>query len=319
MPRIRTIKPEMFQDEKLAVLAPMHRFVWIGLISMADDKGRLLDNLKTIDAFIFPFTEESSRDSIEKLASMSRLLRYTAQSGQKLLQIVNWHLHQKVDKASAYCLPEPSTEDLARLELSASRETVAKPSRDSREIVATKSRLDLGPTTPIMDPDHGATSSATSLTRTRDEMKYSAVRLRIDSYFGDLASVHRTKKAKRLAQIDIVFAYWVAIYGMDPNRTLLDNKRSNLIKRRLDESDDLSEILFAVDGAKKDKVLTEGGFDGIETILRDRGQIERLAKQMKRYRDAEIHPMAKKLLIDEHQPAATPPLALSHSQNGEHP
>lgn len=69
-----------------------------------------------------------------------------------------------------------------------------------------------------------------------------------------------------------------------------------LIKRRLDENGgDLSELLYALDASLKDKVLTEGGYDMIETILRDRGQVERLAKQMKRYQDGEMHGMARKL------------------------
>ncbi|MBK9406591.1 MAG: hypothetical protein IPN47_00820 [Gemmatimonadetes bacterium] len=54
MPRIRTIKPEFFSDEKLAPLPVLTRFVFLGLISMADDCGRVLDNLKIIDASSSP-------------------------------------------------------------------------------------------------------------------------------------------------------------------------------------------------------------------------------------------------------------------------
>ena len=107
MPRIRTIKPEMFQDEKLAPLAAHHRFVFMGLVSMADDAGRLLDNVKFIDAFIFPLTDESSRDSLEILASLSRITRYVSPSGQPLIQISNWLKHQKVYKPYPSTLPPP--------------------------------------------------------------------------------------------------------------------------------------------------------------------------------------------------------------------
>jgi hypothetical protein len=96
MPRIRTIKPEF----------------WV-------------DNIKSIDGFIFPETAESSRDSLDTLARISRVLRYDSESGQKLIQIRHWEKHQKVDKASRYVLPAPTPAQLAR-------ESLANISRESR-------------------------------------------------------------------------------------------------------------------------------------------------------------------------------------------
>ena len=46
MPRIRTIKPEFWSDEKLAPLPPIDQLVFLGLISLSDDFGRVLDNIK---------------------------------------------------------------------------------------------------------------------------------------------------------------------------------------------------------------------------------------------------------------------------------
>lgn len=40
MPRIRSIKPEMWESEKVGRLAPVARLTFIGLISLADDEGR---------------------------------------------------------------------------------------------------------------------------------------------------------------------------------------------------------------------------------------------------------------------------------------
>lgn len=96
MPRIRTIKPEFFQDEKLAPMSVIDRFVFMGLISMADDAGRLLDNVKIIDAFIFPDTDDSARESLMRLSRIARIRRGTTASGQKVIQIANWTTHQKV-------------------------------------------------------------------------------------------------------------------------------------------------------------------------------------------------------------------------------
>lgn len=97
MPRIRTIKPEFWADEKIGPMDAITRLVFLGLISMADDAGRVIDSIRAIDGFIFPQTEDSCRESIEILVEAERLERGITASGQAILQIVNWH-HQKIDK-----------------------------------------------------------------------------------------------------------------------------------------------------------------------------------------------------------------------------
>jgi hypothetical protein len=146
MARIRTIKPEFWQDEKLGPLAPIDRLVFLGLISQADDAGRLVDCPRMLNGLLFPYSEDDCSGSLETLARLGRVCRYTSASGQKLLQIVNWTMHQRVDKPSSYVLPAPTAEIQEP-------ETVTKPSGDSPDTPATHSGdtrapiLDLGPTT----------------------------------------------------------------------------------------------------------------------------------------------------------------------------
>lgn len=107
MPRIRSIKPEFWSDEKLARLSPITRLVFLGLIGQADDAGRLLDNTKVIDAFIFPETSETSRGSIDELSALGRIQRGLTESGQRIIQITSWKRHQKIEKPNlAAALPE---------------------------------------------------------------------------------------------------------------------------------------------------------------------------------------------------------------------
>ena len=122
MARIRTIKPELWQDEKLAPLPPIDRLVFIGLICQADDAGRLVDNVRLIDGLLFPETADSCGPSLQVLTELRRIRRYTSDSGQRLIQIEGWERHQKVKNPSAYVLPGPavpesggeSTESLRR-------------------------------------------------------------------------------------------------------------------------------------------------------------------------------------------------------------
>jgi hypothetical protein len=138
MPRIRTIKPEFWTDEKLSLLDPLTRLVYLGLISLADDYGRLIDNIKSLDGALFPHTDESSRDSLETLTKLSRILRYRSKAGQQLIQIVNWGNHQKVNHRGKEILPAPTKEDwlqpvAGQRPIPEPRKTRKKSSRDSQE------------------------------------------------------------------------------------------------------------------------------------------------------------------------------------------
>jgi hypothetical protein len=151
--RIRTIKPEFWTDEKMSLLDVTTRLVFLGLISLADDAGRLVDNVKLLDGQLFPNTDDSCRDALDTLARMSRITRYRTSSGQPLLQITKWESHQKVDKPSKYVLPGPSEVGSQVVE-SKTLNKAEEPSRESRDESPEESResraptLDLVPTTP---------------------------------------------------------------------------------------------------------------------------------------------------------------------------
>lgn len=134
MTRIRTIKPEFWMDEKIAPLDPQIRLVFLGLIGMADDFGRLIDNAKIIDAFIFPFSDETSREALETLSRLDRIRRGKATCGQSIIQIVNWSRHQKVDRPNRRsALPEI----VDPAEVNGIRDSIASESRDVRDTLAT--------------------------------------------------------------------------------------------------------------------------------------------------------------------------------------
>lgn len=138
MARIRTIKPEFWSDEKIGPLEAIDRFVFLGLIGMADDMGRVLDNIKQIDAFIFPYTDETSRHSIDKLEGIKRLRRGKALSGLSIIQLNHWH-HQKIDRPNFASASLQSTG--RRIQFSRStRRGVEASSKDRRSIVEGSSK-----------------------------------------------------------------------------------------------------------------------------------------------------------------------------------
>jgi hypothetical protein len=142
MSRIRTIKPEFWADEKLAPLPPIDRLVFLGLISMADDAGRMVDSVRQLDGALFPFSDDTCGPSLDTLARLSRVRRYISESGQHLVQIEGWEKHQKVDRPAKYVLPPPPPEDPESASLSDPRENLATSSRHPRAPT-----YDLRPTT----------------------------------------------------------------------------------------------------------------------------------------------------------------------------
>jgi hypothetical protein len=151
MARIRTLKPEFWQDEKLAPLPTIDRLVFLGLISQADDAGRLVDNPRLLNGLIFPMTDDDCRQSLETLARLGRIIRYTSASGQRLIQIAKWCDHQRVDKPSRHVLPPVPENALRDNDSRECRESVANVSRD-----ALAPTLDLRPTTNDLGPTDGA-------------------------------------------------------------------------------------------------------------------------------------------------------------------
>lgn len=104
---------------------------------------------------------------------------------------------------------------------------------------------------------------------------------------------------KRDVFVGIVFAYWATKLGHE--KTLLDAKRKATLRARFVENgDDLSELLYVVDGALRDD-WTMGRdprstkrYDGIETIYQDRAHVEKFAAMCSAWKKGERHPMAVK-------------------------
>ena len=135
--RIRSIKPEFWRSADITGLNLEDRLLFIGLWSYVDDNGVGRDELPVIVADLF--AGDMFADSRETVARVSRGLsnlfsaslidRYSV-DGKAYLMICKWDKHQRIDK--------PAKERFPRSDgtLEVIRETVATPSRDSRDTLA---------------------------------------------------------------------------------------------------------------------------------------------------------------------------------------
>lgn len=94
MARARNIKPGFFSNDELAGLPFEHRLLFIGLWTVADREGRLLDRPRKIRMEVFPADDVDCDAGLAALQRSGFLERYEV-DGAKIIQIKNWEKHQK--------------------------------------------------------------------------------------------------------------------------------------------------------------------------------------------------------------------------------
>jgi hypothetical protein len=100
---MRNIASNIFADEFFGSLSKVHRLLWLGLLlNIADDQGRMMDNVALVRSLLFPYDTDVTVKDIEKgliiFQAAHKILRYTIGtngSGKRLIQIVNWWKYQK--------------------------------------------------------------------------------------------------------------------------------------------------------------------------------------------------------------------------------
>lgn len=108
-PRIRSIKPETWQDERVHRLSREARLLLVVLITMADDEGRVAASPVMILGHGYPYDEDAPRKLPKWLAELEHervVLRYT-HDRKPYIAFRNWRRHQKINRATDSQLPAP--------------------------------------------------------------------------------------------------------------------------------------------------------------------------------------------------------------------
>ena len=104
MPRIRTIKPEFWTDEKLTECSLVARLLFIGMLNFADDNGNLVYSVKRLKMQIFPADNVDVGPLLAELIAQDVITEYSV-SGEKLLHIKGFLKHQVINRPSATTIP----------------------------------------------------------------------------------------------------------------------------------------------------------------------------------------------------------------------
>jgi hypothetical protein len=93
MARARNIKPGFFTNDELVELPFATRLLFIGLWTIADREGRMVDRPKKIKMEIFPADDVDCDKALSDLAAAGFIHRYQADN-VKVIEIINFVKHQ---------------------------------------------------------------------------------------------------------------------------------------------------------------------------------------------------------------------------------
>lgn len=103
------MKPEIWQDEKVGDLSHGARLLMLGLLTMADDEGRLRALPALILGHVFPYDDVTSgklKRWIDEIEGAGLVLSYSADT-KPYIAFRRWARHQRPNRPSASSLPEP--------------------------------------------------------------------------------------------------------------------------------------------------------------------------------------------------------------------
>ena len=95
MARIRTIKPEFFDDPDVAELSMEARLLFIGLWTQADREGRLEDDMRRLKVKVFPYDQVDMESLAAELHGMDMIRRYSDDTGKGLIWVTKFGRHQR--------------------------------------------------------------------------------------------------------------------------------------------------------------------------------------------------------------------------------
>ncbi|MET8136320.1 hypothetical protein ABZV24_31015 [Streptomyces sp. NPDC005251] len=116
MARIRTIKPEAFFSESLAMVSLSAERTFFGLLTQADDHGRFRDQAAVIAGLLWSLRPGHGpmgvEDDLVQLQDAELICRYEAGDGKRYLHVVTFDRHQRINRPSGIRHPDCPHHDL---------------------------------------------------------------------------------------------------------------------------------------------------------------------------------------------------------------
>lgn len=116
MARIRTVKPEFWEDEGIASLSREARLLYIATWNHADDEGILRWTPEFVKAQVFPYDDDIDTPAVEQLMAELQdgdfVFAYRAgRLQQRLAFVLRFHQHQRINRPQPSKFPPPSLQN----------------------------------------------------------------------------------------------------------------------------------------------------------------------------------------------------------------
>lgn len=113
MARIRSLKPEIHEDEAVGELSDPAFRLFVGLITQADDWGRLKGDPRLLSSQVWPYHPKTTEEIETWLAELDRadLIQRYAHAGRPFICLPSWAEHQRIDNAGRSKIPAPGDAD----------------------------------------------------------------------------------------------------------------------------------------------------------------------------------------------------------------
>lgn len=114
MARIRSIKPELRNDQTVGDWPKEARYAWVLLFGYLDDSGRGRDDLRLLVADLFPLDRDVTEKKLDGwLRRMTEASPYTDTpplcryevNGVRYLHATKWEKHQRINRPSESRIP----------------------------------------------------------------------------------------------------------------------------------------------------------------------------------------------------------------------
>jgi len=110
MARKRMIDPGLWTNEQVNTLSREARLLFIGMVSNADDEGRLHGSARYLKANVFPYDEDLKAGKVgdwrDEVVKVGLALHYQVE-GIEYLSLPTWHRHQTINRPYPSSLPSP--------------------------------------------------------------------------------------------------------------------------------------------------------------------------------------------------------------------
>lgn len=288
--RIRSIKPEILDDEDVAELSDSAWRLWVSLWVMVDDWGNSRAGTRYLSAQVWQDTGRDSETPLAELVRSERVDLYMVR-GQRYVHVRNWEKHQRVKDPGKERVPGPSeSDDLAPVSRNSAEEFCE--SRNSAEKFRSRARTSPIPTpTPTPIPEEQTNTSP---------------------------SAPVPDKPGPAAEVRSVFAHWVTercrVVGGKPEALKLTGERRRKIQARLAEGFTAEQLCRSIDGMLATPFNLEKNFTDVELACRDAAHVTRYSEAAPYRRRRPVEPEPEEVPADPDDPMQRSLLSMSDDE-----